>query len=162
MLGRHNCRSWRPRNDTPHEGNHLPGKCRRCWQLCSRPAQDSGIRCETCEYDLAQHPDSRVRLALVMEGTVSASTLSLMTNDADASVADLAKTFTYRLEHSIKRPLKNGVSTARNPFLGAKAVTAKAAGAAAPGPDSWLSEMAQAQSPQPTEIPRREQAVRHG
>ena len=105
MFGRHSCRSWRPRTDTPHEQHHLPGKCRRCWQLCSRSTTGSAKRCETCEFELAQHPDSRIRMALVREGTASESILSLLTNDHDASVADLAKTASYRLSHSIRRPL---------------------------------------------------------
>lgn len=105
MFGRHSCRSWRPRTDTPHPADHLPGKCRRCWQLCHRPSQPGGQRCEVCEYELAQHPDPRVRMALVSEGSASELTLSLMTNDADASVADMAKTAAYRFSHQIQRPL---------------------------------------------------------
>lgn len=151
MFGRHSCRSWRPRNDTPHDQNHLPGKCRRCWQLCKRPAQHDGIRCDTCEYDLAQHPDSRVRMALVREGTASISTLSLMTNDADASVADMAKTATYRLKHSVRRPLR-APTKVTNPVVGADPVPAVE-------PDSWLSEFAPTTD---SEHLRRERDVRHG
>ena len=44
-------------------------------------------------------------MALVQEGTASDSILSLLTNDHDASVADLAKTASYRRSQRIRRPL---------------------------------------------------------
>lgn len=149
MLGRTKCRSWRPRVDTPHDAHHLPGDCRRCWRLCGRPAQNGSPRCDTCEFDLAQHPDSRVRMALVQEGNIGESTLSLMTNDGDAGVAGLAKTAAYRREHRLERPLPgradtNAFSVAPEPL----------------GADSWLSEISQ--SIQFADTPSREQVLRHG
>ena len=85
-------------------------------------------------------------MALVREGTASISTLSLMTNDGDASVADLAKTATYRLTRAVRRPLR-AVSTV-------SAGDDQRGGEVPPG--SWLSELA------PTTDSRREQAGRNG
>lgn len=48
-------------------------------------------RCPDCAWALAQHPDPRVRLALVTQPRISPEVLELLVTDPDPLVADRAE-----------------------------------------------------------------------
>ena len=86
------CRSWRPRAaGAAHPQRHLPGACRVCWRPCLRRVPPGETRCADCGWALAQHPDPRVRLALVAQPRIPADVLELLVTDPDPLVADRAE-----------------------------------------------------------------------
>ena len=89
MIGQR-CRSWRPRPCTTHPLGHLPWRCRTCWRPCLKRVQRGESRCGKCMWALAQHPDPRVRLALLASRRVPAEVLELLVTDPDPLVADRA------------------------------------------------------------------------
>lgn len=84
------CRSWRPRPATAHPAGHLPGRCRVCWRPCLNRVDRGETRCGDCTWALSQHPDPRVRLALLASRRVPAEVLELLVTDPDPLVADRA------------------------------------------------------------------------
>jgi len=85
------CRSWRPRAGTTHPAGHLPGRCRTCWRPCLSRVYGGDTRCGDCLWALAQHPDPRVRLALLGSRRVPVELLELLGTDPDPLVADRAE-----------------------------------------------------------------------
>src|SRR6478752_9542750 len=86
------CRSWRPRTGaSAHPAGHVPGVCRVCWRPCLHRVPSGENRCPDCLWALAQHPDPRVRLALVNQPRVPAEVLELLVTDPDPLVADRAE-----------------------------------------------------------------------
>jgi len=85
------CRSWRPRAATDsHPAGCLPGRCRTCWRPCLHRVHRGETRCRDCVWALAQHPDPRVRLALLASRRVPSEVLELLVTDPDPLVADRA------------------------------------------------------------------------
>ena len=62
---------------------------RKYWRPCFRLT--SSPRCKKCTAALAEHPDGKIRRALVREGGLDADTLRELSYDRDAIVAMHAK-----------------------------------------------------------------------
>ncbi len=93
------CRSWRPREGTPHPAGHQPGKCRICWRPCFRPSPDGSDICPACLYELAEHPDAEVRAAL-LDTDPPADVVELLSTDLDPAVQRAAA---FRLKDATNR-----------------------------------------------------------
>lgn len=79
------CRSWRSRLDTRHTALHPPGTCRACWRPCFRPVEADQLICEDCLFELAEHRDPNVRLALLNEDPPE-EVVQLLATDLDPAV----------------------------------------------------------------------------
>ena len=62
-----------------------------CWRPCLRRVPRGDTRCPDCVWALAQHPDPRVRLALVTQPRTPPDVLELLVSDPDPLVADRAE-----------------------------------------------------------------------
>ena len=62
-----------------------------CWRPCLRRVPRGETRCRDCVWALAEHPDPRVRLALVTQPRIPPDVLDLLVTDPDPLVADRAE-----------------------------------------------------------------------
>lgn len=69
---------------------------RKYWRPCFRLSR--APRCKKCTVALAEHPDGKIRRALVREGGLDADTLRELSFDRDAIVAMHAKRQLEELE----------------------------------------------------------------